>query len=39
MKRPGWIGPCARNLAERKLAAFRQGIDAWREFSFATDFD
>lgn len=33
------LGPRAHELAERKLAAFRQDIDAWRARSIATDFD
>lgn len=33
------IGPNAHAIAERKLKAFRQDIDAWRALSIATDFD
>lgn len=33
------LGPVAHATAERKLAAFRADIDAWREISIATDFD
>ncbi|AKM44749.1 dehydrogenase [Burkholderia contaminans FFH2055] len=33
------IGPSAHAIAERKLKAFRQDIDAWRARSIATDFD
>ncbi len=33
------LGPIAHAIAERKLAAFRSDIDAWREISIATDFD
>lgn len=33
------LGPRAHELAECKLAAFRQDIDAWRALSIATDFD
>jgi len=33
------LGPNAHAIAERKLAAFRSDIDAWRDISIATDFD
>ena len=33
------LGPAAHAIAERKLAAFRSDIDAWRHVSIATDFD
>ncbi|RAH96709.1 short-chain dehydrogenase/reductase [Acuticoccus sediminis] len=33
------LGPAAHAIAERKLAAFRSDIDAWRDISIATDFD
>jgi NAD(P)-dependent dehydrogenase (short-subunit alcohol dehydrogenase family) len=33
------LGPVAHAIAERKLAAFRSDIDAWRGISIATDFD
>lgn len=33
------LGPNAHAIAERKLAAFRSDIDAWRAISIATDFD
>jgi NAD(P)-dependent dehydrogenase (short-subunit alcohol dehydrogenase family) len=33
------LGPVAHAIAERKLAAFRSDIDAWRAVSIATDFD
>lgn len=33
------LGPVAHGIAERKLAAFREDIDAWRDISFETDFD
>ena len=33
------LGPIAHSIAERKLAAFRSDIDAWRDISIATDFD
>ncbi|MCR0984869.1 oxidoreductase [Roseomonas populi] len=33
------LGPVAHAIAERKLAAFRSDIDAWRSVSTATDFD
>lgn len=33
------LGPVAHRIAERKLAAFRSDIDAWRDVSIATDFD
>lgn len=33
------LGPIAHAIAERKLAAFRSDIDAWRDISIATDFD
>jgi NAD(P)-dependent dehydrogenase (short-subunit alcohol dehydrogenase family) len=33
------LGPAAHAIAERKLAAFRRDIDAWREVAIATDFD
>lgn len=32
------LGPVAHNTAERKLAAFRADIDAWRETAIDTDF-
>ena len=32
-------GPVAHAIAERKLAAFRKDIDAWRNITIATDFD
>ncbi|MFT4053786.1 MAG: oxidoreductase [Novosphingobium sp.] len=33
------LGPVAHAIAERKLAAFRKDIDAWRSISIDTDFD
>ena len=33
------LGPAAHAIADRKLAAFRKDIDAWRALSVATDFD
>jgi NAD(P)-dependent dehydrogenase (short-subunit alcohol dehydrogenase family) len=33
------LGPAAHAIAERKLAAFRSDIDAWRDITIATDFD
>jgi hypothetical protein len=33
------LGPAAHAIAERKLAALRSDIDAWREITIATDFD
>jgi hypothetical protein len=33
------LGPIAHAIAERKLAAFRSDIDAWRDITVATDFD
>jgi NAD(P)-dependent dehydrogenase (short-subunit alcohol dehydrogenase family) len=33
------LGPVAHAIAERKLAAFRSDIDAWRDLTIATDFD
>ena len=33
------LGPAAHAIAERKLAAFRSDIDAWRDLTIATDFD
>ena len=33
------LGPIAHAIAERKLAAFRSDIDAWRDISVATDFE
>ncbi|MET3710847.1 NAD(P)-dependent dehydrogenase (short-subunit alcohol dehydrogenase family) [Sphingomonas trueperi] len=33
------LGPAAHAIAERKLAAFRRDIDAWRDVTIATDFD
>jgi NAD(P)-dependent dehydrogenase (short-subunit alcohol dehydrogenase family) len=33
------LGPVAHAIAERKLAAFRSDIDAWRAITIATDFD
>lgn len=33
------LGPVAHAIAERKLAAFRSDIDAWRAVTIATDFD
>ena len=33
------LGPMAHAIAERKLAAFRRDIDAWRDITIATDFD
>jgi NAD(P)-dependent dehydrogenase (short-subunit alcohol dehydrogenase family) len=32
------LGPAAHAIAERKLAAFRSDIDAWRDITIATDF-
>ena len=32
------LGPAAHAIAERKLAAFRRDIDAWRDITVATDF-
>lgn len=33
------LGSAAHAIAERKLAAFRSDIDAWRDITIATDFD
>ncbi|MBN3725573.1 oxidoreductase [Burkholderia sp. Ac-20379] len=33
------LGPVAYGAADRKLAAFREDIDAWRQLAVATDFD
>jgi len=33
------LGLAAHMIAERKLAAFRRDIDAWRNITIATDFD
>lgn len=33
------LGTSAHSIAERKLAAFRSDIDAWRDNTTATDFD
>ena len=33
------LGPAAHAIVERKLAAFRSDIDAWRDITIATDFD
>ena len=33
------LGPIAHGIAEGKLAAFRDDIDAWRDVSIETDFD
>ncbi|MEK6345975.1 MAG: oxidoreductase [Burkholderia sp.] len=33
------LGPVAYEVADRKLAAFRDDIDAWRQVAIATDFD
>lgn len=33
------LGLIAHSIAERKLAAFRSDIDAWRDITIATDFD
>lgn len=33
------LGPVAHAIAERKLAAFRRDIDAWRDITITTDFD
>lgn len=33
------LGPTAHAIAERKLAAFRKDIEAWRNITIATDFD
>ncbi|MBP0495060.1 oxidoreductase [Roseomonas indoligenes] len=33
------LGPVAHAIAERKMAAFRRDIEAWRSVSIATDFD
>jgi NAD(P)-dependent dehydrogenase (short-subunit alcohol dehydrogenase family) len=33
------LGPIAYGMAERKLAAFRADMDAWREVAISTDFD
>ncbi|WP_442679663.1 oxidoreductase [Sphingomonas sp. ASY06-1R] len=33
------LGPVAHAIAARKLAAFRNDIDAWRDITIATDFD
>ena len=32
------LGPIAYNLAEKKMAAFKADMDAWRETAIATDF-
>ncbi|WP_459623900.1 oxidoreductase [Burkholderia sp. 3C] len=32
------LGPVAYSVADRKLAAFREDIDAWRRIAIATDF-
>jgi len=33
------LGPVAYAIAERKLAAFAQDMDAWRDIAIRTDFD
>jgi hypothetical protein len=33
------LGPVAHDIVERKLAAFRRDIDAWRDVSIKTDFE
>ncbi|TCP29528.1 oxidoreductase [Sphingomonas sp. BK235] len=33
------LGGAAHAIAERKLAAFRRDLDAWRDLTLATDFD
>ena len=33
------LGPIAHGIAERKVAAFRSDIDAWRDIAIATDFE
>lgn len=33
------LGPVAYEIAERKLAAFRKDMDAWRDIAIRTDFD
>jgi NAD(P)-dependent dehydrogenase (short-subunit alcohol dehydrogenase family) len=33
------LGPVAHSIAERKLAAFRRDIDAWRDIAIATNFE
>ncbi|MDT3376905.1 oxidoreductase [Labrys neptuniae] len=33
------LGPIAHAIAERKLAAFRGDIDAWRDITISTDFN
>jgi hypothetical protein len=33
------LGPVAYAIAERKLTAFRQDMDAWRDTAIHTDFD
>ncbi|WP_197520249.1 hypothetical protein [Paraburkholderia tropica] len=32
------LGPVAYGIAERKLVAIREDIDAWRRVAIATDF-
>ena len=32
------LGPIAYSIAEKKLAAFRADLDAWRDIAIATDF-
>ena len=32
------LGPIAHSIAEKKLAAFRADLDAWRDIAIATDF-
>ncbi|SDA24984.1 hypothetical protein [Sphingomonas sp. NFR15] len=36
---PSTARPVGHAIAERKLAAFRSDIDAWRDVTIATDFD
>jgi hypothetical protein len=33
------LGPVTYGIADHKLAAFREDIDAWRQVAIATDFD
>lgn len=33
------LGPVAHAVADRKLASFREEIDAWRQLASATDFN
>lgn len=35
----GCSGPVAYSIADHKLGASREDIDAWRQVTIATDFD